>query len=156
MRLVQWVYFLPLVLWLGMLVAFAAFFAPSLFRHLPGPDQAGLVVRSVLPKLEVVGIAVSVLALGVALSRAPLKGVSNFVRLGALSVALSCSALSAFVVTAKMERLREEAGGSVSSLDKSHPIRQQFGRLHGVSSGLMLLAFLAGLTAFALPPDENH
>jgi hypothetical protein len=54
-----------------------------------------------------------------------------------------------------MEAIRSEAGGAIAALDSTHPLRRAFGRMHGVSTMLMLGQLLLGAVALGIPIREK-
>jgi len=141
--------------WAGALLAFGALFAPALFRVFT-PPEAGEVVRQVIPALDALGLAAVAVAVAVALM---LEGASTRrarARLALLALAAALAGASAGWVTPKMASLREEAGGAISALARDNPVRRQFGQLHGVSSGLMLLEWLLASAALAAAPGRRE
>jgi hypothetical protein len=132
---------LLLALWVGALLCFMTLVAPSLFRAY-APDEAARVVRILLPKLELLSIAVTVLALGFS---APAK--EPKVRTILVAVSLAIALLSFLWLTPKMAELRALANDQMSQLQKDNPLRKEFGMLHGVSSTFMLMQVLLGLAA---------
>jgi hypothetical protein len=134
-----------LAAWLGAAVLVAAVVAPAAFAVLPSRALAGALVGRVLPVLFWSGIAVglAVAALGWSVpQRAWRTG-------AALTLAGACAAAQ-LVVAPRIERLREQIGGSLDALDPSDPRRQAFGRLHGMSVAWLGLGGSAALLASIL------
>ena len=60
---------------------------------------------------------------------------------------LAMSVTSAVILSPRIEAIRADAaGGSVRTLPDSDPRKAEFGRLHGASTGLMVLTLIAGVT----------
>jgi len=150
MGLLRYLHRLLLGVWIGALLCFGAVLAPALFQALT-PGQAGAVVHLIFPRLDAFTVAAGfvLLGLGVAAEGAP-KGRARW-RVGLLGAMTVLALASAFAVTPRMAVLRSQAGGNISDLPREDPIRREFGRLHGVSSVLMLGEVLLGLAVLALP-----
>jgi len=127
-----------LAIWLGASILFAAAVAPALFAVLPGRALAGEVVGRVLPVLLYSGVAIAVLVGG----REALQGMR--VRgLVALIIAATCG--YGVSLGRRIDQLRASIGGQIDALDVADARRVEFGRLHGVSVGLLGVAMLAAL-----------
>jgi len=149
-RLLNYFHRLLLGLWMGALVCFGAVVAPALFQVLT-PSDAGAVVQRLFPKLDAFTVAAgfTLLCLGVAAEGLP-PGRARW-RLGVRGAMTGLALVSALAITPRMAALRAQAGGNVSTLALDSPLRREFGRLHGVSSALMLGEVLLGLWLLALP-----
>ena len=131
-----------LAFWLGAATIFSAVVAPALFDVLPTRTLAGLVVGRVLPIIFYAGIALAVLSLLIELRREPHVG-----RLVAEAVMFLTCAAAQFLVSPRIERVRAAISGPIEQLDPTDTRRLEFGRLHGVSVGLLGIAMIAALVA---------
>jgi hypothetical protein len=61
---------------------------------------------------------------------------------------LALTLVSSTVISRHIERVHAAIGGSVASLATGDPRRAEFGRLHGLSTGLMLVNIAGGLLLF--------
>lgn len=127
-----------LAIWLGASILFAASVAPALFAVLPSRALAGEVVGRVLPVLLYSGVVIAMLVGG----REALQGM----RLRGL-IALVIAATCGYGVSLgrRIDQLRASIGGPIDALDVTDSRRVEFGRLHGVSVGLLGVAMLAAL-----------
>jgi hypothetical protein len=57
---------------------------------------------------------------------------------------LPLTLVSSTVISRHIERVHAAIGGSVASLATGDPRRAEFGRLHGLSTGLMLVNIAGG------------
>jgi hypothetical protein len=148
--LFRYLHRLLLGVWIGALLCFGAVIAPSLFQALT-PAQAGSVVHLVFPKLDAFTVfaGFALLAMGIAVEGRPAG--RGRIRAGLVVAMTLLACTSAFAVTPRMAALRAQANPSMSDLPKEHPVRREFGRLHGVSSMLLLGEVLLGLGALAFP-----
>ncbi|HKO04095.1 MAG TPA: DUF4149 domain-containing protein [Candidatus Acidoferrales bacterium] len=154
--IVRFVQIFSLGTWVGAGLFVTLVVAQGAFRQLPTPDLAGAVVGYTLTRLNVMGIVAGVVFLFTA---AALGGAANVTRPAALLVVLmmALTAASQFGVTPRMEGLRKEmaaAHGSIAATPREDPVRQSFGRLHGVSASLELATLVIGLAALFLTVRE--
>jgi uncharacterized membrane protein len=141
-----------LVVWLGGIIFFSFVVAPALFAVLPKPEIAGAVVRLILVRLHLVGIACGVLCLA-ATFVIKLRNLKTLRLLVGLMVLLT--ALSQFGVMPQMERVRDAVGGSVQALPPQDAGRAAFDRLHKFSVVLEGATLLAGMVAVGLISRER-
>jgi hypothetical protein len=97
-----------LVVWLGGIIFFSFVVAPALFAMVPQPETAGALVRLILVRLHLVGIACGVLFLA-ATFVTKVRNLKTLRLLVGLMVLLT--ALSQFGVMPQMERVRDAVGG---------------------------------------------
>lgn len=134
-----------LAAWLGAALVVGAVVAPAAFAVLPSRTLAGALVGRVLPVLFWAGIVV-----GLVVTATTWGLPSRGWRIGAaLVLALAC-AVAQFVIGPRIERIRVAIGGPIDALDPASPVRQAFGRLHGMSVACLGLAGLAAMLALAL------
>lgn len=154
MRALPFLYRWVVGMWAGGLLAFGAVFAPALFEAMT-PPEAGRIVRQVIPALDALGLVAVAIAVACALR---LEGVGTRgarSRLVVLALAAAMAGVSAGWLGPKMAQLRDDAGGEISSLSREHPVRREFGRLHGVSFALMLGEWLLASAALVLAPNRR-
>ncbi|MEO8585023.1 MAG: DUF4149 domain-containing protein [Acidobacteriota bacterium] len=138
-------------LWCGMLAFFGAFGARTVLLTAPSRHAAGAVNRALLDGLDAVSLGAVVLLV---------TGFLFWNRAGAwsprarglalrlLAVAAVAAIASLYVITPEMMALREKMG-AIDLVEKSNPLRQEWGRLHGLSSLTLLVRLLAGIGVFA-------
>jgi hypothetical protein len=127
-----------LAIWLGASILFAAAVAPALFAVLPSRALAGEVVGRVLPVLLYSGVVVAVFVGG----REAMRGMRTR-GLVALAIAVTCG--YGVSLGRRIDQLRSSIGGPIDALDAADARRVEFGRLHGMSVGLLGVAMLAAL-----------
>jgi hypothetical protein len=112
-------------------------------------DQAGALVGYLIGRLHLVGIVLGVIYLVAAMlaANSPRALGSGAAMCVALMVILT--AISQYLVVARMEMLRFEMG-SVQATPLDSPMRVAFDRLHGVSVRLEVVVLLAGFVALYL------
>lgn len=150
----RYAYLLALVVWLGGLLAIGGLAAPAIFASLTtahgmaGREMAGLAFGSVLRRLHLVAYACAAVMIAAFSAIAVLgpRPVRFALRLGIIVGMLAVTLYSGLVVSRRVERLRDEIGGPVAALPETDPRRAAFGRLHGLSTALLLASALGGLT----------
>jgi hypothetical protein len=144
---------LALTLWVGGGLVLGAIGAPSTFdvlaaRHVPDDRVvAGAVFGETLRRYYLLAYACGVVLLGSLLVRGVLgpRPIKFAVRLGIALIMLLATAYSGVVVSDRIARARSEIGAAVSSLAENDPRRVEFGRLHAISTGLLMVPMLGGL-----------
>jgi hypothetical protein len=131
--------------WLGAAVLTALVVAPAAFSVLPSRTLAGALVGRVLPALFWSGLAIG-LIVAVAGWSAP----RPLARTGAALVMAAACAAAQLVVAPRIQRVREQIGGAVDALAPGDPLRQAFGRLHGMSVAWMGVAGIAAIVVVIL------
>jgi hypothetical protein len=141
--------FFALGTWVGAILYFSFVVAPGAFRTLSNLDQAGALVGYLIGRLHLVGIVLGVIYLVAAMlaANSPRALGSGAAMCVALMVILT--AISQYLVVARMEMLRFEMG-SVQATPLDSPMRVAFDRLHGVSVRLEVVVLLAGFVALYL------
>jgi len=153
MLLLRYVALLALVVWVGGLVALGAIAAPATFdvmsaRQIPdGRLLAGAVFGEILRRFFLASYgAAAVIFLSLTLRRILGPKPRHFGWRAGILILMTGAALYAGVVVAgRIAALQASMKVAPSSLPESDPRRVEFGRLHGVSTGLQLLPLLGGL-----------
>jgi hypothetical protein len=146
-----YLYRLLLGAWVGALLCFGAVVAPALFHVLPS-EQAGAIVRRVLPILNSYGVGAALLLLFTTQSTTVNRRV--WIRMALLGALGMFAALSLFAVSPRMTKLRESAPTALSQLSPDDPIRHQYGIWHGVSSALAAGQLVLALVALGFEPRD--
>jgi hypothetical protein len=144
-RDVPLVQLVTLAVWLGAGAFFSFAVAPALFATLPSRTMAGAVVGRTLPVVFYLGIAAGaiVIVLQAASGRTSLRDV----RAVCGGVIVAACAVAQFVIGRRIDRLREDIGGSLENLPVDDARRVAFGRLHGMSVAWLGFAMLAAAVA---------
>lgn len=138
---------LALIVWIGAIVFFGAVVAPTVFTVLPTHELAGRVVNHSLGALHWMGIISGIVYLVCSMIYARLaKGFAHpFAARNVLIAAMiALTAISLFVVTAKMEVLRTEMG-VIDNVPFGDARRVEFDRLHEWSTELEGAVLIMGL-----------
>jgi hypothetical protein len=131
--------------WVGAALLVSAVVAPAAFAVLPTRTLAGALVGRVLPALFWSGVFVGVAATAMSwsLPSRPLRATA------ALAVVVA-SVVAQLGITPRIERIRAAVGGPIDALAVDDPRRLEFGRLHGLSVGMLGVATLAAVVAAIL------
>lgn len=149
----RYAYLLALVVWLGGMIALAAFAAPAVFGVLQGSqgpagrELAGAVFGEILRRFHYGAYVCAgiMLASLVAMRMLGPRPVGLGIRVAIVGVMLGVALWSGFGVSRRIAALQREIGGPVAALDPSDPRRAAFGRLHRLSTTLMLVNVAGGL-----------
>jgi tetrahydromethanopterin S-methyltransferase subunit F len=137
-----------LILWVGGVLFFPAVAAIA-FRVLPGPEQAGLVVRNCLLTLHTEGMIAGVLLLILLAADTVTRSYGRkLATIGPICCTLAMLALTVFSqyhVIPQMERDRIAVGGDIDKAPAENPQRLDFNQQHAVSVGLEEGVLAAGL-----------
>lgn len=142
-----------IALWLGAAIFTVAVVAPVAFQVLPTRELAGTMVGRTLDVLHISGCIIGLLLLLGACVES--NQVNEHVRsrrwrtteLVALAVLTLASALNQFVIDRRITALRAEINRAIDELAASDPLRQEFGKLHGLSVLVLSVAIIAGVVA---------
>jgi hypothetical protein len=144
---------LALVVWVGGLVVLGGLVAPAIFdvtaaRHVPeGRLLSGALFGEILRRFDLVSYGAGAVLLFTLALRAILgPRPRRFAWRAALGVLMLATSLySGMIVGRRIAQLQGEIGVAPSSLAADDPRRIEFGRLHGLSTGLQLVPLLGGL-----------
>ena len=143
---------LSLVVWIGGIIFFAFVVAPAVFSILPTHDLAGKIVSRSLGALHWMGIVSGIVFLVCSLlySRFSSGFAHPFAARNVLIVLMiALTAISLFVVTAKMNTLKADMG-VIDNIPITDSRRVEFNRLHQWSTGLESGVLLMGLVVIFL------
>jgi putative copper export protein len=149
----RYVYVVALAIWVGGLITIGSVVAPSAFAVLEAasgattPSVAATLVGEVLRRFHVVGYAAGAVLLSTLIlmkmigPRPPAFGA----RLVLVAAMLGVSLVTGFWVDPQIASMRTSVGVSISTLAPDDGRRVRFGRLHGLSTLLMVVTTLGGL-----------
>jgi hypothetical protein len=158
---VRFVSLAALALWVGGLVALGFVAAPVLFEVLTAHDPetgrtvAGLAFGAVFESFNQLALvlgAVVAATLAWRASRTPRSRGLPW-RATVLAVMLGATVITGAVIGPRIDALRATTPTAIADLPDTDPVKIQFGRLHGLSGGLMVLTIAGGL---ALMYSEMH
>jgi hypothetical protein len=145
-----------LALWVGGLAVLGFVAAPAIFAALEAHDPsggralAGAVFGAVLWRFHywMWALGVGLLVLFLIRSLLGPRPRRLAVRMGVVVLMLALGGVSAYYVSPRIDQIRNETNGSIASLADGDPRKGEFGRLHGLSSILMLCTLGAGISLF--------
>lgn len=152
MALLRFASVLVLAIWVGGLATLGSLAAPEIFtvleRHDPerGRVLAGEVFGAVFQRFQratwVLGaLLIALYGLRALLGPRPRQlGLRVWAAIGLLAMSLA----GGLFIAPRIDAIRRATSGPVASLPDGDATRSEFGRLHGLSTGLMLLTLLAG------------
>lgn len=149
-------------LWIGGLLALGVVAAPTAFEVLAAHDPvagravAGEVFGLTLIRAQhwLIGAgAVQAVLLNVRAALGP-RPRQYKIQLAIIFLMIAITGYAAFVVAPKIDAIRVAANGPIASLADSDPAKAEFGRLHGLSNGLMALTLVGALGMFWLDRRE--
>lgn len=164
MSLLRFAAVAALAVWVGGLVALGAVGAPQIFavlqQHEPvgGRELAGELFGSIFSRFQHVAWGLAAVVLGSLGARAALGprprrfGIRMWLTLSMLAASLT----SALYIAPAIDQIRASTHGPVANLPETDPQRQSFGRLHGVSNGLMLATMLVGGLLIWIELRDQH
>ena len=140
--ILNFIYLLSVVIWIGTIFFTTFFVAPSVFKVLPR-EQAGEVMGSVFPKYWIVGYVTSVLALGSTILISRALGFYPGERMTILIIMTVLSFFSGLVIGRKARAIK----GLMKEADAQEKaeLRKSFGKVHGVSAMINLLILILGV-----------
>jgi hypothetical protein len=131
--------------WLGAASIVSAVVAPAAFAVLPSRTLAGALVGRVLPVLFWSGMLIAAASMATTWSLP-----SRAARIAAGVTMLAACAAAQLIVSPRIERIRAAVSGPMDALATDDPQRLAFGRLHGISVGLLGLAAIAAFVGLVL------
>lgn len=142
--------------WIGGIAVLGLVAAPSVFSVLEGHDPvagrtlAGMVFGEIFARFQQMawflgGGLVALLGVRAALGPRPRR---LAMQIWLVTGMLAASAYSGLILAPRIEVLRAETAGTMAALPETDARKVEFGRLHGLSNGLMALTLLAGLGIF--------
>jgi hypothetical protein len=142
-----------LALWVGGLAVLGFVAAPAIFATLEAADPAGGralagrvfgdILRAFQPWIWALGAAA--FSLLIARSLIGPRPHKLALRLGAVLLMLALAGAGAFFITPRIDALRSSTPQPMASLADGDPRKSEFGRLHGLSSVLLLVTLVTGL-----------
>ena len=164
MTFLRYLALLALALWIGGLVALGAAAAPQLFTVLAaqdpasGRETAGLLFGAMFHRFQhyawaFAGLLFFSLGLRAALGPRPRRFAW---RVWIVAGMLVGSLTTAFYITPRIDAIRQSVHGAVASLPETDSRKADFGRLHGLSSLLMVLTVVAGAGLMWAEMKDSH
>jgi len=145
MSIIAVFYRLAIAFWVGGVALFTFVLTPTLFKT-QARDLAGKIVGVLFPGYFIWGIACGSVALACLLLQ---RGKHFVPALILLVLMLAATSFQALVIEPKAAALKEQIG-SFETTSKDDPLRQEFGRLHGISAVCNIAVFVGGVVLVVL------
>lgn len=148
--------------WIGGLAVLGIIAAPVVFEVLESHDPvagrtlAGLLFGTIFERFQHLawglgGGLLALLGLRAALGPRPRR---LAIQLWLVIGMLAASAYTGLIIGPRIDHLRNTTPVAMASLPEDDATRVEFGRLHGLSNGLMALTLMAGLALFWIETRE--
>jgi uncharacterized membrane protein len=160
----RYVALVALAVWVGGLVALGTVAAPALFAAIEaqntpgGRELAGVLFGAVFSRFQYLAWALG-LALLISLGARAALGPRPrrfAVRMWTVTAMLAGSLFATFFITPRIDAIRREVSGPIAGLLDDDPRKSEFGRLHALSTGLMLVTVLAGAGLIWVEMRDAH
>ncbi len=145
MKFATGLYQLAIAFWVGGSALFTFVLTPILFKS-ESRDSAGRIVGILFPGYFRWGLACGVIALG---CRLVMRGGRMGLVSGILAAMVAITLFQAYYVEPKAAAIKQQIV-SFDQTPKDDPVRQQFGRLHGVSAVCNLVVLAGGVVLVVL------
>jgi hypothetical protein len=164
MSLLRFASVLVLAAWTGGLAVLGAVGAPTIFAVLDARDPvggravAGEVFGAIFQQFQYLACVFGTLLLVLLILRAVLgpRPRPFAARVVMVVLMLGISLVSGLVIAPRIDAIRTATDGAVAALPDDDARKQEFGRLHGWSNGLMGLTLLAGAWLIWTEMKDTH
>lgn len=152
-----------LAIWIGGLAALGFVAAPAIFATLQASDPAGgratagLVFGAVFSRFQYLSLALAAVLIALLIVRALLgpRPLRLARRVSTVALLAVISGVILFVISPRIDRLRQDVPGAMAALPDTDARKAEFGRLHAISNVLMLVS-LAGGVALIWMETRDH
>lgn len=148
----RFILLLSVVIWVGSLIFFTAFAAPSIFKALPR-EMAGEVVSRIFPKYWAIGYVAGILSLASLLAISFIEKGFPVVRVLLLALMTTLTFYSGLVITPQAQAVKAQMK-VVEEPAKVEALRNDFRQIHMKSYALNVLVIVAGV-AFVFFTSRN-
>jgi uncharacterized membrane protein len=164
MSLLRLLTLLVLSIWIGGLATLGAVGAPAIFsileQHDPqaGRETAGLVFGAIFVRFQQMAWVLALLLMALLGARAALGPRPRRFgwRMWVTTAMLAVSLTAGLYIAPRIDGIRDSVHGPVQRLADDDPRKLEFGRLHGISTGLMLGTMLAGVWLMWIELRDKH
>ena len=143
MHVIRFIHLISLVVWVGSIIFFSFFAAPSIFKSLPR-ETAGDVIGVIFPKYWMVGYICSIVLLVTLIAIAVDAKSLPTLKVGILVVMTALTFYSGLAVGGKARTIKAEIR-SVEAVEQKEPLMKRFKVLHRRSMILNVVILLLGL-----------
>ena len=150
-------------IWVGGPATLGFVAAPAIFSTLQAADPAGgrttagLVFGEVFSRFQYASLGMAAVLIALLIVRALLgpRPVRLSWRVLTVTLMALISAATLFVISPRIDRLRQDVPGAIAALPDSDPRKAEFGKLHGLSNVLMLLSMAGGVGLFWMEARDH-
>lgn len=144
---------LTLAIWIGGLAVLGLVTAPTIFRALEALDPVGgrtiaaIAFGAVFERFVHLSWGFAALMLALLGARAALgpRPRRLGIRMWTVTAMLAMSLATGLLIAPRINAIRESTPETMASLPDNDPRKIEFGRLHGLSNGLMIVTLVAGV-----------
>lgn len=152
MVFIKFIFILSLTTWIGSMIFFSFFAAPSIFKVL-SKELAGKVVGDIFPKYWMLGYICSITSLGTLLLLEFQQKTFPSVKFSILLVMTLLAFCSGMIIGNKTRDIKADINRTVEGSKKSE-LKDNFKKYHIISTGLNVLIIILGLVLlFFIVPD---
>ena len=141
--IVKFAYLMALIIWIGSIIFFSFFGAPSIFKVLDR-ELAGKVVGDIFPKYWMIGYICSTTVLGTLLLLRKYGTANTTVRIVIVSVMIMVVFITGLGIGTKAKRIKAQMYATEDAVEREE-IRKKFMKIHGVSMAMNMTVLLLGL-----------
>ncbi len=139
----RFLYLMSMVIWVGSIIFFSFFGAPSIFKVLDR-ETAGNVVGDIFPKYWMIGYICGPVALGSLLYSARAGAAGVGIRIALLAAMIVGVYFTGIVVGGKAKLIKAEMRAT-ENVDLKEVVRKRFMKIHGMSMALNLVILILGV-----------
>ena len=140
MLLINFIYLLSLIIWIGSIIFFSFITAPSLFKALP-PEFASKAIGAIFPKYYPVGYISGAFAFMSLIFHSAKTGIWSPLKMFLLIVMIALTLFASLNIHPKARALKEEMQAATDTIEHDH-LKVEFDRVHKISvvyNGIVLL-----------------
>ena len=138
--LINFIYLLSLIVWIGSIIFFSFFTAPSLFKALP-PEFASKAVSAIFPKYYAAGYTSGFVAFATLFIQGFKNGIWSPFKMLMVMIMLALTLFAALNIHPRARALKEEMQATTDTVEHDN-LKQEFDRVHRTSvifNGIVLL-----------------
>ncbi|MFQ5585367.1 MAG: DUF4149 domain-containing protein [Thermodesulfobacteriota bacterium] len=143
MHVIRFVHLISVVVWIGSIIFFSLFAAPSIFKVLPR-EVAGDVVGAIFPKYWMVGYVCSLVTIITLIALSVDEKTLPLLKIAILVVMTALTFYSGLAVGSKARSIKAEIR-AVETAEQKEPLTKRFKTLHRRSMMLNVIILLLGL-----------
>lgn len=143
MTIASFFHLMSLIVWIGTIIFFSFFGAPSIFKILER-EVAGDVVGDIFPKYWMIGYICSPIAVGTLLFLKKSGAGNTISRIILLSLMLITVYCSGLIVGTKAKSIKAEMR-AIEDVAKKEEMRKNFMKIHGISMAMNLSVLIMGI-----------